>query len=275
MLNTIQQINSSYVKKSRLFRWSAVISIVVGIGILAWSIIYLISGYQAGQLPGSISYTLSIGAAVLLFGSLLIVANFRLAGLFLVASLGQVSALQLIDAGKNMHYQHYILQGAYQEKTIAVLLIAIQTIIVGIAAWQSRASIFTGLRLLFKPWQLVLFVGVVSIFSATVSPDVKIFIQELLFAAILQLVNLVNIVLIAVALPAGLILRLKKAITRIFGQSAGTAGASPPQIDRFVIGIAVWTMLLSAFFSQFSYQRHPHIPDEVCLYLPRPLSRQR
>ena len=80
MLDTFQQINSVYIKKSRLSQWSAVISILAGTGILGWSIINLTPGYQAGQLPGSISYYLSIGAAVLLFGSLLLVSGFQVGG---------------------------------------------------------------------------------------------------------------------------------------------------------------------------------------------------
>jgi len=263
MLNTKQQINSTYVENTRRFRWFALLSIAAGSGIFVWVIINLVTGNQAGQIDESLSFYLSLAAAIILFGGLLLGSNIRFASLFLLSSLGQASALQLIDAGKNMHYQHYILRGMVQEQPIPVILIVIQTVIVGLAAWQSRASILKWLRSNFKVWQLVLGVILLSMFSATVSPDVKVFIQELLFAAFIQGINLVNMILIALVLPKDLISRIKNIFIKVFGLHTDTDGNSLQKVDRFAILIASWTFLIAAFLSLFSYQRHPHIPDEV------------
>jgi len=124
--------------------------------------------------------------------------------------------------------------------------------------------------------------------------------MELPFAAFVQSVNLINILLAAFALPEGVLARWKEGLEKFFGRAGKVAlferqgesgtrgndgtrgklsgGAStfprlplfprvPCSLDATALAAALWVTSLAAALSYFSYERHPHIPDEVVYLL--------
>ncbi len=197
----------------------------------------------------------------------------RFAFWFALALVGQAVALQMIEAGPLIHYQHYkpfdrLLTGTHP---LLLIYLAVQSTLVAaglrtrwpsIRAWTGRS---------FNVWQL-LGVGLVFFLSsATVSREVWVYVAELFFAAFVQTVNLGNIVLMVWALPEEALGSLTRRLERLFGRLGKEPDLSFPKgdvgesggVDRFAVVAAIWVTVLSAVLSVYSYERHPHIPDEV------------
>jgi hypothetical protein len=185
---------------------------------------------------------------------------------FLLAIVGFAVSLQLVNAGWQLRYQHYKPFGelfeSYFLRMLAVFL-AVQVVLVlaglrsaigQIAAWCLRN---------FKWWRLLLVVLIFLISTTTVSQNVTVYIQEWAFAVGLQIVNLATVILVARSIPQEAIGTTRRSITAVFGDVsfAGEAGPGPP--DRFCVTAAVFVAILSAALCVFSYQRHPHVTDEV------------
>lgn len=170
---------------------------------------------------------------------------------FAFALIGQISALRLIDAGTRLHYQHYRLPDQLvTDRPIELILIGIQTVLVLASLRGKWPSLFRWVRRL-KIWQLAAVGAAFFLTSATVSENVRFYAFELVFAAFLQTVNLATIVLFAWSLPAGSLPALARRLDQLLDSR------------RFVIAAAIWVTAVAALLSYFSYQRHPHIPDEV------------
>ncbi len=155
----------------------------------------------------------------------------------LLALAGQAAALRMIDAGRLLHYQHYRPDGW------ALALFAVQALVVGGALARRWGAVRAWLGRWFRPWQLVALAVFMVLPAAAPSRDRAFYATELLFAALVQLVNLGNVVLAAWAWPAGWNPRLPQ-------------GPRPR-------AAAAWVTGLAALLSWFVYQRHPHVPDEV------------
>jgi hypothetical protein len=187
-----------------------------------------------GYLLGTFCLPVSIGVALIVLGWT-IDGRFRRFSLwFGLGLLGQAVALQMIDAGPLVRYQHFkpIIQLVHSYPLLLLFLLLQTALVVAgcatrwgiIRAWAGRT---------FKIWQLA---GVVIIFilsSAVVSRDVPIYITELLFAAFVQAVNLGNIVLMVWALPEEILLSWKRRIERSFGQSGSESRGTSvdPQVS--------------------------------------------
>ncbi|MCW5979515.1 MAG: hypothetical protein KIT09_15665 [Bryobacteraceae bacterium] len=174
-----------------------------------------------------------------------------------LALAGQAAALRLIDAGIRLHYQHYRpLEILLKEHPLALGIVAAQAIAVLAGLRGIRRPLSRWLRSRLRIWQLAAIGVAFFLTSATVSENVRFYVYELFFAAVIQAVNLANIVLFAWRLPvdspAG---RLDRWLG---GDSEGGGG-----IDRFAVGAAIWVTVVAALLNHFSYQRHPHVPDEV------------
>lgn len=190
----------------------------------------------------------------------------RAAGWLALALAGQAIFLRLMVAGPAVGYQHLMPPWRLLDPQLlpVSLLLAFQTIAVTLAwrplwrpAWRWLRESFPGLRL----------GAVVAIFvltAATLSRDPSIYAAELIFAAFLQSLNLATIVLAARALPEQVLGRLRAFFSRILGDPA-VPGA--PSHARFAVGAGLWVVAAAALLSVFSYERHPHVPDEVVYLL--------
>lgn len=181
-----------------------------------------------------------------------------------LAVLGQAVSLQLIDAGPHVRYQHYGFLTRGFELYDAWLLAAVG-LQASLVYWGFRgrgSEIRAGLTRSFGIWPLA---GITLVFigsAATLWRDVEIYIGELMFASAVQALNLATITLAILAVPEGLVPSIKRWLDRLLGKEELGPGEGP-LLDRFVLVAAAWTLVLSAALCLFSYQRHPHVPDEV------------
>ncbi len=86
---------------------------------------------------------------------------------------------------------------------------------------------------------------------------------ELFFAAFVQAVNLGNVILIVWALPEETLASLKEKLDRFLGKALEGGQNKISNVDHFVMLASVWVTTLAIVLSVLSYERHPHIPDEV------------
>lgn len=178
------------------------------------------------------------------------------------AILGQAASLQLINAGKAMHYQHYLpLEDLTRTEPLYLSLFIFQALMVIIGLIAYFKQVYRQVIQKFRAWQIFgLFVTMVGV-SAAVSQNLGAFFQELIFAFIVQAVALGNFVLIVLTIPPSWLSWVKNKFNLIPVQSGKQDDVR--RLDRFVLIAAIWVTVASAFLSMVTYQRHPHIPDEV------------
>ena len=184
-------------------------------------------------------------------------------GLWLaLAILGEAAALQLINAGPLIHYQHYRLPAqalADSQLRWPLLTIAFQAAMVLGGVATRREAIFEWLRPRGRVIPLLAGVAISVSFAAAVSRDQRFFVSEFCFSALIQLVNGANVLLASWALPANALQKLG----RILDSWLGGDEAGPVRLDRFAWGAALWMTLTAAGLAWFVYERHPHLQDEV------------
>lgn len=174
---------------------------------------------------------------------------------------GQAASLLLISAGHMVGYQHYRFVFSDRWDWIGAAVLVLQALLVAaglrsrwgtIAAWTSAHLSRT--RLLV----LLLAVGVTS---ATVSRSPMEYGTELLVAFLVQLIAIGNVILVVWASS-----ETRGAVDRIVGQSSSASYAAP-RTDVFALAAACWVVVVSAILAVYSYQQHPHVPDEVVYLL--------
>jgi len=167
-----------------------------------------------------------------------------------------------VEAGPALRYQH--LAPAWTlltpPRVIWTCIIMLQGLIVAGGCARNWGRLREWTREL-TPWRLTLALLLISVAGATVSADVWRYLSELPIAAAIQIVNVLNIVLATSAIPRGGVDRFTRWTDRLFGTAESSA--EPGGIDRFAVGAAIFTTLLAALLSIWSYERHPHVPDEV------------
>ncbi len=181
-----------------------------------------------------------------------------------LALVGQAVALQTIDAGQLIRYQHYRPLPHLIETApwlLVFLVIQAALVLAGSKAYWSRVRSWLGLN--FRVWQLVGMGLIFFLTSATVSRDIPVYLMELPFAAFAQAVNLATVLLAVCALPDEVGLRLKLKLDGFLGRTGSEEGKGAGGPDRFALMAAVWVAMAAGLLNFFSYERHPHIPDEV------------
>jgi 4-amino-4-deoxy-L-arabinose transferase-like glycosyltransferase len=233
--------------------------------ILIWALIDPQFRDGEGFLVGKICFPISVSAALVIAGWGIKAQLWKFTFWFTLAVLGQAAALQLIDAGKIMRYQHYKPFGRLLLETHPFLLVLLVVQILAVLYefvkhWREIRDFLSGH---FTSWQLV---GVALVFvlsSATVSAEISRYAGEVIFAAFIQFINLGTVVLMVCAIPKELISKFKIWFERLFGSIEEEQAKKAPFVDRFILIASSWVVLVAAILSLFSYQRHPHIPDEV------------
>jgi len=218
-------------------------------------------GFPKGQICLPISAT--IGLAAFAWG---LVTPWRKFVFWFSASLvGQAVALQLIDAGNFIRYQHYRPSSWLIAHPVLLVLLAAQTLLVAGNIIRHGLEIRVWLKEHFRLWQLFVVAVVFFLSSAALSRDVSFYVKEVFFAAFVQTVNLGSILLMALAIPDGVTPKLKVRIEKMLGPGGGEEAVAG-RIDKFAVLAAGWVLLLATVLSLYSYERHPHVPDEV-IYL--------
>ena len=139
---------------------------------------------------------------------------------FALALIGQAVALQMIEAGPLLRYQHYKPLNRLLTETHPLLLIflALQTVLVVAGLRERWQGIQAWLRKNFNGWQLFGIILGFVLTSATVSRDIFTYGSEMIFAAFVQAVNLATIVLMVWAIPQEKVAWLAQMFKRLFGQ---------------------------------------------------------
>ena len=219
---------------------------------VAWALVA--SGYRdaEGALTGAVCLPIAIGIAIVVAGSGCGTSFQAFAGWVALALVGQAVTLQTIDAGRRLHFQHYQpLTGLWRTRPSLLAWIAIQTLIVGVALGQ-RTRAANGLRPAgVRPWQIAIAAILSLSTAATVSVSVPRYLAELAFAISLQLLGVATIVAVASAFPGGALDAVRRGVDRL----AGTAGIETR--------VAALVTIVAAVLNICSYQRHPHVEDEV------------
>jgi len=237
----------------------------LGISFLVWA--FLDPRFRDAErfIKGSVCLPISTGLALLILGAVADSTWKRASLWFALALVGQAVQLQMIDAGPSVRYQHLKLVDRLLSESRFVLLICFsaQTVLVAAGFTAVWSNFRTWLKRTFRPGQLLAMGAAFFLTSATVSPEVTRYAAELFFATFVQAVNLANIVLIVWALPEEALAGLKRRFDRWFGSPEAVKAESSGGLDRPVVLAAVWVFLLASVLGFLSYQRHPHIPDEV------------
>jgi hypothetical protein len=235
------------------------------IGVIAWA--YASPSFRdaEGFLRGSFCLPLSACAALL---AVAVTAGrpWSIFGRWLALALvGQAAALQMIDAGTRVHYQHYrapafLLSEPYQ---LPAGIIILQAVIVAIGLGKRAGRIGAWLRRSFRVWQLAAILSVFLGFSATVSREIGFYAGELLLASCIQTISLANILLAAWSLPREPLAVARKRLARVLPAVETPGEPFALRLDGFAAAMALLVTALAAALSFYVYERHPHVPDEV------------
>ena len=192
---------------------------------------------------------------------------------FALALAGQAVALQMIEAGQLIRYQHYKPFGRLLTETHPLLLVylILQTALVVTGIRTHWSKMRTWLRGTFNRWQLLGIGIALFLAGASVQREIPFYLSDLFFAAFVQTLSLGNIVLMVWAFPDEMLAGLKEKIRKLFGAtrkessidlSQADAG-KPKALERFAGFAAIWVIVFAAVLNVFCYERHPHVPDEV------------
>lgn len=165
---------------------------------------------------------------------------------FAAALLGSQATLLMIHAGRELHYQHLppISRLATETDAWILALLGIQCCACGYGMIRWFAS--GAYRFEFR--HLAILLGMVLV-SATLSRNISDYVGELVIAGFLQALHLATLLLAAVHLPGEWDLgRLWWGVARRWW---------------FVGACAAWVFSVSVALVWTSYDRHPHIADEV------------
>lgn len=175
---------------------------------------------------------------------------------------GQAASLSLITAGPRVAYQHYRLVSSGMVMVVATGVLLLQAVAVAVALRDAWPGLVSWMRRTLSPAARVALVLALFACSATVSKDASFYVRELLVSSLIQLVAIGNVIALVRAVDAG---AMGAKIRRwLFGDD----GSVPtPAIDAFSVGCAAWVLVASAVLAVWSYERHPHVPDEVVYLL--------
>lgn len=216
-----------------------------------------------GAVNGLFALALAAAVATLLAGWTAATLWARPGRWLALALAGQAAALQLIDAGIRIHYQHYRLPAEAMADPVlrwVLLAVGLQTLLVTAGLFSRRDVILAWCRNVRCLALLAAGVAACGCVAAAVSRDPRFYVAEVSLAVFIELVNAGNILLVAWSLPASGL----KALGRRFDALLGDRNQSGPiPIDRFALLAALWVTVASALLTWFVYQHHPHVADEV------------
>ena len=243
----------------RLFLWASAGSC------LAWTCLSPRFRDGEGFLRGEICLPIAASVALALLAYSLNKPYTKAVFWFALALVGQAVALQMIEAGQLIRYQHYRSLERLLTETNPLLVgyLAVQSflVVVGISQSYSRVRPWTTGN--FKIWKLVAIGAGFLLSSVALSRDARAYLLELPLAALVQMVNLANIVLAVLALPRETLSSLNHKFEKLLHPSESQIAPGSRRIDRFSLLAAAWVLGLAAVLSFLVYERHPHLQDEV------------
>src|SRR5947209_515714 len=178
---------------------------------------------------------------------------------FLLAIAGEIAALRIINAGHAMHYQHYLPPGVlWAAHPLSLLLILLQLLLVVAASVTKWRTFYGWIKLRFPGVRIFAILAIFALSSTVPSRSIPTYISELLLAIVVQSVNLATVLLLGASVSESKLLAWNRGMQSLIWPEVRPAG-----IDRLAAACAVWVAIVSAVLSVVSYERHPHIADEV------------
>lgn len=234
-----------------------------GLGLVAWAVVDPRFRDPEGALTGAFCLPLAIGVSLAVAAWVARPGLRRAAFWLALAWTGHAATLQLIDAGPRIHYQHYLAPGdlVSRDHLVPALLLAAQTALVLASLARIRSAVLAWLRRTFRWWQLVIAGLVIGLLSAAPSRDLGFYAYELCFATFVHLVQLGTLVLFVAAVPRETREALRRRIRRRISPPARRSAESRTLV--LAGGAALFVFACAAVLVVFSYERHPHLPDEV------------
>jgi hypothetical protein len=218
-----------------------------------------------GFLEGGFCLPFSFGVALVMLGWGIAGRFRKFSFWFALALVGQSVALQMIEAFPYVRYQHYkpFYRLLTETHPILLIYIGLQTALVtaGFRTRWTKVRAWLGHNL--KAWQLLCVGLVFFLSSATLSREIPIYVAELFFATFIQAINLGNAILMVWALPEEVLAFWRQKLDKLFGQPEREGVRKSAKVDRFALSAAIWIIMVATLLCLFSYERHPHIPDEV------------
>lgn len=186
----------------------------------------------------------------------------------LLLALGQAATLAMVRAGPRVGYQHYVApwELATDVAAWALAVFAVEVVLVGAGLVVHLKAIGAFLRARGW-WRTAVVAGVFVMTSATLSLPVTRYAAELVLASAVQLVHLGAVLLFAISLGDNALATWSKWCERVLGAPSLTGDAEPGGPDRFAWLLALFVVATAALLAIVSYQRHPHVPDEVSYLL--------
>lgn len=242
-----------------LGRVSSIAIAFASVALVIWALSSEIFRDHENTLTGKFALPLAVGCGLVLAGASAATRWRNFAAWAGLAILGQAVSLQMIDAGRLIHFQHYRpLRELLTSDPYLVVLFAVQIAFVAIGIAGRLPAIVVWLRNTFGIWRALIVALLLILSGAAVTPDMHVYLPDLAFGAAVQFVMLANIILAVMAVPENLLDGVKEKFDAIFGAKDAAA-----RLDRFALICAVWVVLISASLSYFVYQNHPHVPDEA------------
>lgn len=179
---------------------------------------------------------------------------------------GIAATLHLIQAGPLVGYQHFprLADLLAPDHRGAVLILAVQALLVAGGLWRCRESLKR-----FRPgwpaWSVAAVGALWVLSSAALSRDPVQYAGELALAGAVQALHLGTVGLFALALDGRRLAAVDRAAARLLGPAS--EAVVPARPDRLAWTLAAGVTLVAAALAWWSYQRHPHVPDEVAYLL--------
>lgn len=260
------EANRPILKASTLAQRVRFLLLILGTFVLVWP--FFDSRFKDAEhnLTGLSCLPVAVGVGLLVMAIAIGGTWQRSAAWFILALNGQAVSLQIAKAGWQLRYQHYKSLDELMTDgmgTMFLLFLVAQGLLVMIGLRSYIAPIVCWCKVNLRPWQLM-FVGLFFVLpTTTVSPSVAAYLREWAFAVALQSVALATILLAAAAVPSDALTGLHRRILVFFGGLVREDHINDGRPDRFALTLAAAVTIVAAFLCIYSYERHPHVPDEV------------
>lgn len=180
---------------------------------------------------------------------------------FTVLMVGQAVSFQIINAGPQLRYQHYKPVGELLDYPINIYVgvVVLQFAIVTFGMRDLLPRLVTWMRNNVRAWQMVILALCFFLPTTTVSQDPAVYVSELIVAGLVQLLAFATLILFAASVPQEFADRAGAWARKLAGD--GVNSGKPAYL--FVAIAAVFVTLLAIVLNLYSYEQHPHVPDEV------------
>lgn len=182
---------------------------------------------------------------------------------FALGIAGQAATLVLWKAGRLVGYQHLQPGPFTTAKAVASAVLLAVVLVVAFGLVGHGRALSTWLRSRQSLVAIVIALGAGLAVSSAPSAEPARWMGELALTALVQVTAIACLGLAVASLPDTVANSLG---ARLDGILEGNA-TSPLSRDRFAWTMAGLTTLVSALLALFSYQGHPHVPDEVAFLI--------